>query len=46
MSLLPRQRYPLGMQTFSLLIEGGYVYIDKTDLIYRMTHADSRYIFL
>ncbi len=46
MSLLPQQRYPLGMQTFSLLIEGGYVYIDKTDLIYQMTHTNSRYIFL
>ncbi len=46
MSLLPQQRYPLGMQTFSLLIEGSYVYIDKTDLIYQMTHTNSRYIFL
>ncbi len=46
MSLLPQQRYPLGMQTFSRLIEGGYVYVDKTDLIYRMTHMNSNYIFL
>ncbi len=43
---LPRQRYPIGMQTFSKLREGGYVYVDKTDLVYQMTHGASEYIFL
>ncbi len=46
MSLPPQQRYPLGMQTFSRLIEGGYLYVDKTDLVYQLTHANSNYIFL
>ena len=25
-------KYPISMQTFSDIIEGGYVYVDKTDL--------------
>ncbi len=37
-------RYPLGIQTFSDIIEGGYVYVDKTEYVYNMTR--SRYVFL
>ncbi len=46
MTALDRQRYPIGLQTFSELIEGNYVYVDKTDLVYKITHGDSKYIFL
>ena len=42
---LPR-RYPIGMQTFSELIERNCVYIDKTDLVYRLTHDFGKYCFL
>ncbi len=45
MTLVP-QLYPIDTQTFSVLREGGYVYIDKTDLVYKMTHSSSRYVFL
>ncbi|WP_165157886.1 ATP-binding protein, partial [Parabacteroides sp. ZJ-118] len=41
-----RRLYPIGIQTFSEIREGGYVYADKTDLVYRLTHSDSKYIFL
>ena len=27
-------RYPIGIQTFEKIIEGHYVYVDKTDLVY------------
>ena len=27
-------RYPIGVQSFENIIEGGYVYVDKTDLVY------------
>ena len=27
-------RYPISIQTFETIIEGGYVYADKTDLVY------------
>ena len=39
------RRYPVGIQTFSEIINNGYVYIDKTDLMWRMTRL-SKYIFL
>ena len=31
-------KYPIGIQSFERIIEGGYVYVDKTELIYRLTH--------
>lgn len=37
--------YPVGIQTFSEIINGGYVYIDKTDLMWRMQNR-RKYIFL
>lgn len=43
---LGRRLYPIGIQTFSEIREGNYVYADKTDLVYRLTHSDSKYIFL
>ena len=38
--------YPIGIQTFSKIREGNYLYIDKTAYVYRMTHSASGYIFL
>lgn len=40
------RRYPVGIQTFSIIREENYLYIDKTEYVYRMTHSDSRYMFL
>ena len=44
METLPR-RYPLGIQTFSEIIEGDYYYVDKTADIHRMT-STYKYVFL
>ena len=30
-------KYPIGIQSFEQIIEDGYVYIDKTDLVYKLT---------
>ena len=38
--------YPIGMQTFSDIREGGFLYIDKTAYIYRMTHTSGKCAFL
>ena len=38
--------YPVGIQTFSDLREENYLYIDKTEHVYRMTHSASKYMFL
>ncbi len=40
------QRYPIGIQTFSELREGGYLYVDKTDLVYQMANGNAKYVFL
>ncbi len=32
-------KYPIGIQTFEKVREGGYVYVDKTDLVYKLTHS-------
>ncbi|MGN0222227.1 MAG: AAA family ATPase [Prevotella sp.] len=29
-------KYPIGIQSFNQIIEGGYVYVDKTALVYRL----------
>ena len=42
---LQARKYPIGIQTFSEIIKGGYVYIDKTDLVWQLTH-EAKYIFL
>ena len=32
------KRYPAGVQSFSAIREGNYVYVDKTDLVYRLVN--------
>ena len=39
------RRYPIGIQTFSEIIRNGYVYVDKTDLVWQLAHY-AKYIFL
>lgn len=43
--MMNERRYPVGMQTFENIIKGGYVYVDKTDMIWKMTKL-SNYVFL
>ena len=38
-------KYPIGVQDFEGLIKDGYVYVDKTDLIYRLVN-DGKIYFL
>ena len=38
--------YPIGIQTFFKIREGNFLYIDKTEYVYRMTHSASSYLFL
>lgn len=46
MDALNTKRYPIGIQTFSEIQEGNYLYIDKTEYIYRLSHSAPKYIFL
>lgn len=42
---MSERKYPVGIQTFSEIINGGYIYIDKTALIYNLVKNNS-YVFL
>ncbi len=37
--------YPIGIQSFSEIRENGYVYVDKTGLMYKMV-KEGKYYFL
>ena len=37
-----RRRYPIGMQTFSELREDGYLYVDKTEFVWRLAHENGK----
>ncbi len=39
------QKYPIGIETFKEIIEGEYAYVDKTEIIYRLTQS-GKYFFL
>ncbi len=39
------RKYPIGIQTFSEIRKDGYIYIDKTDLVWNLAH-EAKYIFL
>ena len=36
--MMTQRRYPIGIQTFSRIIREGYLYIDKTDLTWKLAH--------
>ncbi len=36
-------KYPIGIQSFDRIIEDGYVYVDKTELIYNLVNEGSIY---
>ena len=42
---MAERKYPIGIQTFSEVIRGGYLYVDKTDLVWQLAHY-AKYIFL
>lgn len=38
-------KYPIGVQSFPEMIEGGYAYVDKTGFLYRLV-SENKYYFL
>lgn len=42
----PLKKCPIGIQTFEKIIEGDFLYIDKTEYVYRIALGDSNYYFL
>lgn len=43
--MMTERRYPIGIQTFSEIIRGGYLYVDKTDLAWQLAHY-AKYVFM
>ncbi len=43
--MMAARRYPIGIQTFANMIQGGFIYVDKTDLVWKLAHY-AKYIFL
>lgn len=41
-----KRRYPIGIQTFSEIVNEGYVYVDKTEYVYNLAHENGKYFFL
>lgn len=39
-------RYPIGIQTFRDVREGGYAYVDKTRYLYELRHGSGKSYFL
>ena len=39
-------RYPIGIQTFPKVREGGFLYVDKTECIHELVKSDAQYVFL
>ena len=39
------RKYPIGIQTFERVVRGGYLYIDKTDLVWQLAHY-APFVFL
>ncbi len=46
MEAMQQRLYPIGIQTFSEIRGRNYIYIDKTEYVYRMTHSSAKYMFL
>ena len=42
---MEKRRYPVDTQTFSKIVEGNYVYVDKTALVYKLVKSFN-YVFL
>lgn len=43
--MLPKIKYPIGIQTFSEIIEENYLYVDKTAKAFELVN-DNKYVFL
>ena len=39
-------RYPIGLQSFDHLREEGYVYVDKTAMVYSLAHGSTVYFWV
>lgn len=41
--MTPAKDYPIGMQDFAEIVQNNYLYVDKTDFIYKIAHSKKFY---
>lgn len=46
MTEIKKRRLPVGIQSFQEIREGGYAYVDKTDLIWQIVNEGDKYNYL
>ena len=46
MAIMNRRRLPVGIQSFKKIREDGYVYVDKTDLVWQLANNGDQYNYL
>lgn len=44
-AMMRERKYPIGIQTFSRVIREGFIYVDKTDLVWQLSHY-STFVFM
>ena len=40
------RRLPVGIQSFAKIRREGYLYVDKTDMVWRLAHSNKTYHYL
>ena len=40
------RRLPVGIQSFEEIREGGYLYVDKTDIVWQLANRGKKYNYL
>ena len=46
MKEIKRRRLPVGIQSFTKIREGGYAYVDKTDIVWQIVNQGDQYNYL
>lgn len=46
MANIKRRRLPVGVQSFKKIREEGYVYVDKTDIVWELANYGDQYNYL
>ena len=46
MNKITRRRLPVGIQSFTKIREGGYAYVDKTDIVWQIVNQGDQYNYL
>ena len=46
MAKIKRRKLPVGVQSFRKIREEGYLYVDKTDIVWELTNNGDQYNYL